>query len=139
MKNEKLRIVIDTNVIISAFYFPNSVPTLALDEVSQKHTLLFTFETIQEVTEVIFRKKFDRYARSFEREEFIGRLVSGSEEIVVRETIIACKDPKDDKFLEAAVSGNADIIITGDNKLKELNPFRGIEILLAVEFLKKYS
>lgn len=139
MKNEKLRIVIDTNVIISAFYFPNSVPTLALDEVSQKHTLLLTFETIQEVTEVIFRKKFDRYARSFEREEFIGRLVSGSEEIVVRETIIACKDPKDDKFLEAAVSGNADIIITGDNKLKELNPFRGIEILLAVEFLKKYS
>ncbi|MEP7234642.1 MAG: putative toxin-antitoxin system toxin component, PIN family [Ignavibacteriota bacterium] len=112
---------------------------MVLDEISKHHTWLFSFETMQELTDVIFRKKFDKHVRQSSREDFIEELIASSEEIIVTETIVACKDPKDDKFLEAAVSGNADIIITGDGFLKELHPFRGIQILSPAEFLDKYK
>ena len=49
-----------------------------------------------------------------------------------------CRDPKDNKFLELAVSANASCIITGDKDLLILNPFRGIDILNAADFLNKY-
>ena len=53
------------------------------------------------------------------------------------EQIKICRDPKDDKFLELAVSGGAHHIISGDNDLLALSPFRGIEILRVDNFLKR--
>lgn len=50
--------------------------------------------------------------------------------------ITACRDPKDDKFLELAVSGRATHIISGDTDLLTLNPFRGIAILPPRAFLE---
>ena len=47
----------------------------------------------------------------------------------IQEKIQACRDVKDDKFLELAVNGNADVIVTGDADLLVLNPFREIEII----------
>ena len=55
----------------------------------------------------------------------------------VSETIIACRDLKDDKLLELAVSGNVDFLVTGDKDLLVLNPFRGVEIIAPREFLDK--
>jgi predicted nucleic acid-binding protein len=51
------------------------------------------------------------------------------------QAIRACRDPKDDKFLELAVHGRADLIVTGDQDLHTLNPFRGIAILTPNAFL----
>ena len=53
----------------------------------------------------------------------------------ITETITACRDPKDNKFLELAVSGQANLIISSDNDLLVLHPFRGIFILKPVAFL----
>ena len=50
-----------------------------------------------------------------------------------------CRDPKDNKFLELAVSGKADFIITGDQDLLVLNPFRNIEIITINEFLTRFN
>ena len=47
-----------------------------------------------------------------------------------------CRDPKDDQILELAVSGNADCIVTGDDDLLTLNPFRGIAIITPADFLR---
>jgi uncharacterized protein len=55
------------------------------------------------------------------------------------ETIDLCRDPKDNKFLELAVSGNADFIITGDEDLLVLNTFRNIEIISVNDFLIRFS
>jgi hypothetical protein len=51
--------------------------------------------------------------------------------------VFPCRDPRDDKFLEVAVHGRADVIVTGDRDLLDLNPFRGIEILTPAEYLKR--
>ncbi len=56
-------------------------------------------------------------------------------EIVQR--IQACRDPADDKFLEVAVNGRADIIVTGDGDLLDLHPFRGIAILTPAAYMQR--
>ena len=56
-------------------------------------------------------------------------------EIVAR--VQACRDPRDDKFLDVAVNGRADVIVTGDADLLALNPFRGIAILTPAAYLAR--
>lgn len=51
--------------------------------------------------------------------------------------IRACRDPKDDKFLELAIDGRADAIVTGDQDLLVLHPFRGIAVLTPAEYLER--
>ena len=55
------------------------------------------------------------------------------------ESIRICRDPKDDKFLEAAISGSAEFIVTGDHDLLSLDPFRGIHILSPAGFLARHA
>jgi uncharacterized protein len=49
--------------------------------------------------------------------------------VPIVQTVRACRDPGDDKFLEVAVNGQADLMITGDRDLLDLDPFMGIAIL----------
>ena len=49
--------------------------------------------------------------------------------------VFACRDPKDDKFLEVAISGQADVIVSGDEDLLTMNPFPGIPIITPRAFL----
>jgi predicted nucleic acid-binding protein len=55
--------------------------------------------------------------------------MAAAELVTISERIAACRDPTDDKFLELAVSGHADLIVSGDADLLALNPFRGIPVL----------
>ena len=57
----------------------------------------------------------------------------------IKEEIQACRDAKDDKFLELAVNGNADLIVTGDDNLLILNPFREIEIITPEVFVSRFK
>ena len=63
-----------------------------------------------------------------QRERFLGRFVRDAEIVEIRERVRACRDPKDDEVLEAAVNGLADCVVTGDADLLALDPFRGIRI-----------
>jgi putative PIN family toxin of toxin-antitoxin system len=69
------------------------------------------------------------------RVEFLARLWEESEHIATVEVITDCRDPKDNKFLEVAVNGNADYILTGDRDLLVLNSFRNIPIVSPANFL----
>ncbi len=53
----------------------------------------------------------------------------------IQETVRVCRDPKDDKFLELAVNGRADCIVSGDDDLLVPNPFRGVDVLTPSDFL----
>lgn len=88
-----------------------------------------------ELVDVIERPKFDAYLHLDERREFVRQLVNIAEFVPVTSTIRACRDPKDDKFLELAVAGNADFIVTGDGDLLALDPFEGIAVITPARFL----
>lgn len=78
---------------------------------------------------------FDRYIDEEDRLKFLSLLIKEATLIEIDETIKECRDPKDDKFLELAVNGNANIIVSGDKDLQVLHPFRNIPILSPREFL----
>lgn len=69
-----------------------------------------------------------------ERQIFITKYITSSELVTIKEKIVVCRDVKDNKFLELAVNGNADIIITGDQDLLVLNPFQDIKITTPENF-----
>ncbi|MGK7942324.1 MAG: putative toxin-antitoxin system toxin component, PIN family [Crocosphaera sp.] len=85
--------------------------------------------------DVLSRKKFDRYLSQEIREDFLASLWTESEIITVTDEINICRDRKDNKFLELAISGKATHIITGDKDLLELHPFRNILIFTPSQFL----
>jgi putative PIN family toxin of toxin-antitoxin system len=80
-------------------------------------------------------KKFDKYLSLSARTNFLNDLLESVKIIEIVETINVCRDPKDNKFLELAINGKADYIITGDQDLLVLNPFQTIRILTPQEFL----
>lgn len=131
----KPRYVFDTNVMVSALLFDQSKPAQAFNAALDRGSILLSHSVLKELTEVLGREKLRPYLVPEEREQFIIALLKESLFIDINETIQVCRDPKDDKFLELAVNGRADCIITGDKDLLTLNPFRKIPIIKPDEFL----
>jgi uncharacterized protein len=130
-----VRVVVDTNVLVSAVLFRSSQPAIALRKVIQHDTLLISQAIFEEWNGVLMRPKFDRYLAEALRIEFLETILDDTVWVEIQEPVVACRDPKDDKFLSLAVNGQADFIVTGDQDLLVLNPFRGVAILRPEEFL----
>jgi putative PIN family toxin of toxin-antitoxin system len=131
------RVVIDTNVLISGLFSTTSTPAKAVEKAVAKAQLIATIETLRELIEKLHSPKFDRYVRRERRDALLERVASLVEIIDVLQSIRASRDPKDDKFLGAAVNGRADVIVTGDKDLLALNPFRGIAIVTPADYLTR--
>ena len=130
------RFVFDTNVIVSALLFNDSVPGQAFIRALNHGMILVSGALVGELSRVLARDRFDRYVTREERDEFLESLIRESNLIEITEAVQVCRDPKDDQVLELAVNGNATYILTGDADLLVLNPFRGVEIVTPAEFLK---
>lgn len=123
------RCVFDTNVVVSALLFEESTPARAFFAALYAGEILVSTDAIAELNDVLGREKFARYVSEEERARFLQSLLREARLVEIREKIQACRDPKDDKFLELAVNGEADCIVSGDGDLLSLDPFRGISIL----------
>jgi putative PIN family toxin of toxin-antitoxin system len=130
-----VRLVVDTNVVLSGLLFPGSIPSRVLLEV-QGSVILASNATRQELTEVVERARFDRYVQREIRRRLVAEYLRATVTIEIPFPIRACRDPRDDKFLEVAMHGRADAIITGDDDLLALNPFHGIAILVPANYLQ---
>ena len=135
--NNPPKYVLDTNIIVSALLFRNSQHRRALDKARHLGSILMSQSIWQEIQEVLVRPKFERYIASIERDLFLIWLSKSVTFIDINKTIIACRDPKDNKFLELAVNGNAQLIISGDRDLLDLHSFEGISIVTVKQFLEK--
>lgn len=129
------RTVVDTGVVVSAVLLPHSVPRRAFDTAVARGPLLVSIQTIAELDEVLRRPKFDKYVSESQRLEFLAALLREAEVIEVLDVVTECRDPKDNKFLELALSGEGSHIVTGDVDLLILHPFRGIAIVDPQSFL----
>ena len=134
-----VRAVVDTNVTVSAALLPRSTPRRAFDRILEQVTSLISLATLAELNEVLRRPRFNSYLREDERLEFLAALVRESELVEVTAAVSACRDPKDDKFLELALSGAATHIISGDGDLLALHPFRGMAILSPHDFVAEQT
>jgi putative PIN family toxin of toxin-antitoxin system len=130
------RLVLDTNVVLSGLLFPGSTPSKALLK-AQAGIVLASDETLLELLEVLSRSRFDRYIELSVRQRLMAEFANACEIIQIQYPIRACRDPRDDKFLEVAVHGRANLIVTGDMDLLALHPFRGIAILTPADYLQQ--
>ena len=130
------RAVLDTSVVLSGLLFPGSVCSGAL-LAAQSGLVLASDATLLELVEVMARSRFDRYLEPAVRQALVAEYINVCVTIPIIYPIRACRDPKDDKFLEVAVHGHANLIITGDRDLLDLHPFRGIAILPPAQYLAR--
>ena len=137
MPHEPERIVADTNLLVSRLLLPQSLPAQAVRKAVDEGQLLVSDATLGELADVLSRAKFDPYVSLEDRQDFIRVLNRVAERIIVTAPIKACRDPKDDKFLEVALNGEANLILTGDRDLLALHPFRGVDILSPRDYLER--
>jgi putative PIN family toxin of toxin-antitoxin system len=130
-------VVFDTNVLISAALAAQSKPSLALRWGVRNDVLLASAATLSELVTRMERAKFDRYSSQPLRREFVTLINATVRIVSIRRSVRACRDPDDDKFLEVAVNGGADWIVTGDMDLLALHPFEGVEIITPAAYLAR--
>jgi uncharacterized protein len=132
---EQDRWVVDTNVLVSRLLAPRGVAAQALDKALKTCVLLVSDATLDELSEVLARQRFEPYLSAQDRQRFFSLLAGVSSKLEINQRIQACRDPKDDKFLDVALSGQAKALITGDQDLLALHPFHGIPIWSPSQFL----
>lgn len=131
--------IFDTNTLISALILPNSIPRKALYKAQNVGILVFSEATFAELSEVIHRSKFDKYIPLNDRLLFLFNIKETSLFFETIHVVTACRDAKDNMILELALSSSADIIVSGDKDLLELNPYQNIKILTPAAYLEELT
>jgi len=130
-----MRVVVDTNVFISAALKDRSPPGTAVHMAAERHVLLKSTVTEQELFITLARPRLAPLIPA-EFRDWLDEVMAAAELVEITERITACRDPRDDKFLELAVAGNAELIVTGDADLLALHPFRGVAIVTPAAFVQ---
>lgn len=130
-----MRILIDTNILISGLFF-GGLPKKLLYELDEKFNVCVNEKIVSEYNKQIERKIFNpKYKLNEElREKFFNSLQS----FEIKSDLKICRDPDDDKFINCAIDAKAIYIVSGDNDLLTIKNFAGIEIVTAREFYDKY-
>ncbi len=131
------RIVLDTNVIISALLSPHGKSFGCLSFVLDNASLLISRELLDELATGLARPKFAKYVNESKCRAVVSQLALTAVSVELRGIVRVCRDPDDDKVLETAVLGRADCIVTGDNGLLILGQFQNIPILTPAGFLER--
>ncbi|MFZ0317961.1 MAG: putative toxin-antitoxin system toxin component, PIN family [Candidatus Sulfotelmatobacter sp.] len=133
-----MRVVVDTNILVSFAIRPNRDFERLFDYLAASGITLVSEETIAELFAVLTRDKFRTYIPQERAIDYVEWYSGISEFVVVREHLTACRDPKDDKFLALAVAGKADCIVSGDSDLLDMVAYEGIPVYRAAEVLKLF-
>ena len=131
-------VIFDNNVLVSAVILKESLPRKAWNIASKNDQIISSKAILAELHQTILRHKFDKYISLELRLEFIFEVEASSKILPVSNNLNICRDPKDNKYLELALSGCADCIITGDNDLLVLHPFEHISIVSPQDYLSKF-
>ncbi len=133
-------IVLDSNLVISAFLNPRGTAAQVLGIWLEYFDLACSKETFIELVEVLKRDKFDKYLSQVERLERAEAYAQSALFFDVALEITDCRDPKDNKFLALAITAGARVIVSGDKRdLVSMHPYRGIDIVWLREFLEGYE
>ena len=131
-----MRVVIDTNILISAIFWPGK-PKQLLNQVRRKEVTFVTSDVLlTELREVLTRRDKPFKLSEQEAQRILATVRELAEVVQPRSLVSICRDEPDNRVLESAVDGRADCIITGDKHLLNLQSFEGIKIVTVTDFLK---
>lgn len=133
-----MNVVLDTNILVSAYVFPGGAPDEVLSlAIEGRCTLITSRPLLLELGRVIGQK----FGWTPDRAEAaVAQIVRTSNVVEPRERIEDIQtDPADNRVLEAAAAGSADLIVSGDRHLLKLKDWRGIPILDPRAFLAEFE
>ncbi len=130
-----LRVVLDTNVLVSAVISNGKSRELLRKGIDNQFSIVTSDSILKELATVLRRPKFKTSEDEIHR--IILAMIRSSEITNVKTKFKAVKeDPKDDMVVNTAYDGHADIIVTGDKHLLEMENFRGIKIITVENMLE---
>lgn len=134
------RVVMDTSTLVSAALRIGSLPHQALLKAMASCEVCASIATLDELERVLMRDKFDRYLEAETRLAFVALIRQHSHLFAVQQADElalqpACRDPDDNKLLALALVSEADAIVSSDNDLLVLSPWRSIPVLLPADFV----
>ena len=132
-----LRLVIDTNVLISAALSAQGAPAAVVHMALAQHRLVFSQATFDELRTRLYRPKFDRYISLESRQHLLHDFNACAEWVEIAEPGHYCRDRDDDKFIETALAANAQCLISGDKDLLEAAAPQGLHSITAAQALEK--
>jgi putative PIN family toxin of toxin-antitoxin system len=133
------RVVFDTSTLVSAALRLDSIPHQAVLQAMRSCDLCASEATLNELKEVLARAKFRRYLTDAAREKFVQRIENSVRRFVVREDALsldpACRDPKDNKFLALVAESEAEVLVSSDEDLLVLDPWKDVRVVRPADFL----
>lgn len=135
MPNKTIRIILDTNLLIS-FLITKDYSKLDALIFSKQCIILFNDKLLEEFLEVAKRPKFRRFFPASAIEELLELLNEYADFINTTTKVEACRDAKDNFLLSLAVDGKADVLLTGDQDLLVLEKYNNTTIITLSDFLK---
>jgi putative PIN family toxin of toxin-antitoxin system len=125
------------STLIGVILKPNSLPAEVYYHASRNHRLIASSETLKEIMEVVQRDKFDRFRNREERTKALSYYLGLVE--IISPTVFStdCRDEKDNKFLSLALSAQADIIVSSDDDLLVLHPYKNTRILTVRQYAEE--
>lgn len=133
-------VVLDSNLIVSAFLNPDGVASQAMQIALDYFDVAASKETLTELVDVLRRDKFDHYVSKEDRATRVMAYAEATKKIQVTHEVTDCSDSKDNKFLALALSSHACALVSGDKKhLISMNPYQGVRIIGVREFIESYQ
>jgi putative PIN family toxin of toxin-antitoxin system len=130
-------VVFDASSLVGALLRPGSLPEQALSHALGMQALRLSAAVAQEIHEVCRRPRFHRYLGDGQAERFLALLVADAVWVEPTATVADCRDAKDNKYLELALAAGAELIVSSDQDLLILDPWRGIRIVTPAEYLRR--
>jgi len=132
---QRKRVVLDTNTLISALGWEGK-PHQVLGMCMRKQVELILSSPIIEELEVVMNYPKFGFSEEMKR-EFLAELIECARIVSPAQKVqVIANDPEDNKFVECAIAGEANYIVSGDGHLLSLREYRGIRIINASDFLK---
>lgn len=134
-----MRVVLDTNVIVSATLIRGGNEDQILRAWRRgRFDLVLSPPILEELSRALFYEKLQRFRWMSEEEvvALLQALAQASELVSGRMAVKASRDPEDDKFLAAAIEGDAEYVVTGDRDLLVLGRYREVRIVAPAVFLR---
>ncbi|MFA4886340.1 MAG: putative toxin-antitoxin system toxin component, PIN family [Desulfotomaculaceae bacterium] len=138
-----MRVVLDTNVLISGMLIPGGPPGKIVDLWTENIiTVIVSQALIEEFFDVLLRPKFKRAGTVIERQDLLMGLLEMENSVFVFPGVrlhVIEDDPEDNHVLECALEGKVQYIISGDTHLLALKEFQGIPIVAPAEFISIFN
>ncbi|NHM28200.1 putative toxin-antitoxin system toxin component, PIN family [Desulfofundulus sp. TPOSR] len=135
-----MRVVLDTNVVISGILIPNGPPGMIVDFWAKgKLTVVISQSLLEEYLEVLLRPRFNKVGTINERQGILEQFLDLENTVLVSPDFqlnVIENDPDDNRVLECALEGGVQYIVSGDEHLLALKEFQGIIIVSPAEFVK---